>query len=333
MYIEVDVYDNNENYITRRKIVNSSETFTLSGLQAETQYNVRARRNLNGLFSPYTISSFTTSPAFVIEERLIYNSNKSGQWQSYSIKPDGTGEINITNDGTKEDRYCTYSSTLDAYIFCRRVSSRLEIHKMDRVSRNVTQLTIGSTHDHVFPNISPDGSYICANLNGAVRILNASDGALLHSWTPTIGMNTTIEFATFNNANKVLVGSSAFPSYYLSLYNLDGSGASLLANESGATLGRFNSDFTKIIYRANFAGVDQVRTMNANGTSKSTITSGAGDKEYPTYSPDGLKFAFVQPAYQGNIYISTFAVPNTKTNLTNNANSNEFNGFWGNLLV
>jgi len=84
MYIEVDVYDNNDNYVFRRKIVNSSETFTLSGLQAETQYNVRARRNLNGLFSPYTISSFTTNP-------LVYDDFQNYSWTMWNGKTSMTG--------------------------------------------------------------------------------------------------------------------------------------------------------------------------------------------------------------------------------------------------
>ena len=84
MYIEVDVYDNDENYITRRKIINSGDTFSLSDLQAETQYNVRSRRNLNGLFSPYTISSFTTNP-------LVYDDFQNYSWTMWNGKTSMTG--------------------------------------------------------------------------------------------------------------------------------------------------------------------------------------------------------------------------------------------------
>jgi len=62
-YIEVDVYDINDNFIIRRKILNNNESFTLDNLLPDTQYTIRSRTNLGGLFSEYTINSFITASA------------------------------------------------------------------------------------------------------------------------------------------------------------------------------------------------------------------------------------------------------------------------------
>lgn len=338
MHIETDIYDDNDNFIYRRIISESGQALNITGLQEQTHYNVRSRKIDNNLVSEYSYSDFTTSAGIILEERIIYNSNKSGQWQSYSIKPDGTGEINITaigdnNPSAHEDHYCTYNLNEDAFFFCRRSGGLLQIHKKDRLTGHVTKLTSDGSFDLRFPDVSPDGTMICANSNGNVTVVNSSTGALIASWTPTIALNSTLEFPRFNNLNNVLLSCSSFPSYFVEVRTFLGTLLSTIDSSIGAALARYNSDFTKIIYRTNLSGIDQVHTITSGGSSKTQITNNAGDKEFPAFSPDGLSFAFIQPAYTGNVYISTFASPNTKTNLTNNASSNEFNGYWGNVRV
>ena len=333
MHIETDIYDDNDNFIYRRIISESGQALNITGLQEQTHYNVRSRKINNNLASEYSYTDFTTTAGIILEERIIYNSNKSGQWQSYSIKPDGTDEINITNDATKEDRYCTYSLILNAYIFCRRVSGILEIHKKDKTSGIVTPITSGNTFDLIFPDVSPDGTMICVNSNGAIQVFNSSTGGLIASLVPTRALTLGFGFPRINKLNNIFLFFLLFPNYTIELRTFSGTLLSTLDTATGSAFPRYNSDFTKIIYRSGLVGVDQVHTMTSAGGSKTLITSDSGDKEFPAYSPDGLSFAFIQPAYTGNIYISTFASPNTKTNLTNNASSNEFNGYWGNVRV
>lgn len=264
------------------------------------------------------------------QERIIYNSNKSGQWQSYSIKPDGTDEINITNNASYEDHYCTYSPSLGAYIFCRVVAGYLQVHKKDRVSGTVTQLT-SSSNNHIFPSSNIDGSKIVCNAAGSVKVIDSSTGTQLYLWTPTYLMDT-INYPIFNDNDDILLSCASYPSYRIELRTFSGTLLSTLDTALGSAFPRYNSDFTKIIYKSFISGVDQVYEMNSNGTGKTRITNGIGDKEFVTYSPDELSFAFIQPAYSGNLYISTFASPEIKTNITNNASSNEFNGFWKIIL-
>lgn len=331
MHIETDIYDDNDNFIYRRIISESGQALNITGLQEQTHYNVRSRKIDNNLVSDYSYTDFTTSVGIILEERIIYNSNKSGQWQSYSIKPDGTDEINITNDPTKEDRYCTYSLILNAYIFCRRVSGYLQIHKKDRNSGITTQLTF-SENNHIFPSANIDGSKIVCNAAGSVKVIDSSTGTQLYLWTPTYLMDI-INYPIFNDNDDILLSCVSFPNYKINLYTISGSLISNIGSDLGGTAVRYNYNFSKILYRQFYLTIDQVYEMNSNGTGKTRITNDIGDKEFPTYSPDGLSFAFIQPAYTGNIYISTFASPTSKFNLTNNSASNEFNGFWGNVRV
>jgi hypothetical protein len=262
------------------------------------------------------------------EDRLIYNSNKSGQWQSYSIKPDGTGEINITNDNTKEDHYCTYSPVLQSYIFCRKVGGILQIHKKHVITQVVTQLT-NDTNDLKYPNVSPDGLYICASSSGNLKIFDSSTGNLLQNWQPSLPMHPNHGTSAFDNSNNILLWGSIYPNYTIEKRTFNGNLIQILDNNLGSKYPKYNSNKTKIIYSSTVGSFDQVFTMNTDGTNKVQITTSTGDKEFPAFSPDELSFVFIQPAYDGNLYISTFSSPNTKTNITNNSAQNEFNGFWG----
>lgn len=65
MYIESDVYDDNNNFIYRRIITQSGQSFHLTGLSELTNYTVRSRRNEGGVFSAYSYESFTTNTSKV----------------------------------------------------------------------------------------------------------------------------------------------------------------------------------------------------------------------------------------------------------------------------
>lgn len=291
-------------------------------------YKVKAVNTDLNLESDF--SNVITVEKIILEEVIIYNSNKSSQWQIWSMKPDGTNHINITNDNTKEDHYATYNLALDSYIFSRRISGILEICKKDRATGTITQLTISSSHDCLRPAVSDDGSLISFHRNNQVIIINNS-GTQLYSWSPTSYTIDLRSSSKFNSDNtKILIAENNYPSYQVSLYNIDGSGKIILSSEFGASAPDFNSDYSKILYRVSDLGLyDSTSVMNADGTGKTRVNNTPSiEEEFPCYSVDNLEYLFIHPAYEGNIYKSSFASPNTSVNLTNTSDLYELNDGW-----
>ena len=82
-------------------------------------------------------------------------------------------------------------------------------------------------------------------------------------------------------------------SYDVFSTNLDGSGQTNLSNAPETDDNpAWSPDGTKIAFRAQRAGNDEIYVMNADGSGQTNLTKTAGDEEDPAWSPDATKIAF-----------------------------------------
>ncbi len=89
---------------------------------------------------------------------IAFASDRDGNYEIYTIGPDGTGARRITNHpGT--DWHPTWSPTGDRIAFVSDRSGRFCIYVMDADGSDVTKLTDSPTGDHD-PAWSPDGKHI-----------------------------------------------------------------------------------------------------------------------------------------------------------------------------
>ena len=82
----------------------------------------------------------------------------------------------------------------------------------------------------------------------------------------------------------------------------------------------FNFDGTKIVYKTDPAGNDEIYIMDIDGTNKTNLTNHTDNDVQPAFSPDGTKIAFRTNRDGGapEVYIMNVDGTN-QTNLSNNA--------------
>jgi hypothetical protein len=284
MYIEVDVYDNNENYIKRRKIINSGETFSLSGLQAETQYNVRSRRNLNGLFSPYTISSFTTESTLSLFAFYLKSVNFGNSWNGtlYAKNLNTNQEYIIDTNvivfnfwtipkTSKNGKFIFYHKLVvgDWYFLIKNLETNEVIYNVLAVS--------GLSNTWVFANWKANSSEIIHSLYSNVkRFYNTT------TQTATLGQPTwSGGWSGIVLNNDVCIYADNTNSWAVKKINYDGSDYSFVTGQDGFSSMHFtaNEDESNVFFGGIAGSTHNLRKIN---------TSDFGVTELLSYNTSGF---------------------------------------------
>jgi Tol biopolymer transport system component len=244
------------------------------------------------------LASDSTAQGF--ESRIVFSSNRDGDWDIYSMDENGDNVVQLT-DHPATDRFpgCSPGGRRIAFISERGVTH--DLYVMDSDGSNVIRLT----HDNFLegrPSWSPDGTRFAfasfrfvvgnweiyamdADGNNLTRLAKHEwhDGA--PSWSPD---GRRIVFTSFRD------GGFNDPEHVF-VMNADGQGRRNLTGDTGLTNNRFptwSPDGRKIAFHSqpNFKGYD-IYVITAEGENLERLTEG-GDNRFPAYSPDGTKIAF-----------------------------------------
>jgi Tol biopolymer transport system component len=201
--------------------------------------------------------------------RIAFTSNLSGTWQLYTMNPNGSGMVQLTNlpSSTDIDLFAEWSPDGSRLLFASSITGTPQIYSIRADGTGTTQITNDPNGD-LAPDWSPDGTKItfvglAANGNGVICVMNA-DGAGRHCLTTDV------------------FGSFA-PEY--------------------------TPDGKKILFESQLDGlVSAIWSMNADGSHQHRLTPAALEAGGVDISPDGKHVAFVNHTSSGlpnSIYVMT----------------------------
>ena len=234
-------------------------------------------------------------------DRLVFASNRRGNFDLYLIDIDGSGLRQITNtDGPDFDPRWSPDGTRIIYASRITQADTADLWIMDADGSNPSQLTNSSDVDEVDPDISPDGQFIAFASNrsgnfdiyimridgtGVQQITNdladevsprwSPDGALIAYYAGAYNQTETSDLYIIASQGGVpnrLTQNDAIPDLWVDW----APGGAEIAFTSGQGLG---------------AGQRAIFTMPLGGAPRQ-LTEGQIHDDDPTWSPDGTRIAF-----------------------------------------
>jgi Tol biopolymer transport system component len=282
--------------------------------------------------------------------RIYFSTDRWGNWELASMRPDGSDVQRITNTAADEVRPDAHVDG-DGSVRLVFMAGGFNANDFDIYTMTVGDPTSyrrltegGDAHD---PRWSPDGSRIAYSStqsgNYEVYVMNA-DGSGQHpitdnpaidrkpAWSPD---GTTIAFSSNRDGHR---GREAA----VYLMNTDGSNVRRLTwLESMDAQSSFSPDGRKLVWvdalcSSGGCGPSHVYVGNVEGSGVLRLTHGDSNDGDPVFSPDGTKVAFVtatvQDSYRGKPGALDIAAVNTDgtgwQNLTGPNGTSEYAPSW-----
>jgi len=264
--------------------------------------------------------------------KIAFTTSRDGNDEIYLMNPDGTGQINITNNPAY-DSTPAWSPDGTKIAFVSTRDGNQEIYVMNANGSGQTNLTQNAASDSA-PAWSPDGTQIVFQTNRGnadpndfdVYVMNA-DGT---NQTPLAASHPYREQQpTWSPCGDKIayVHSTFYADHQLFTMNPDGTGQALLPPNIlpiNATAPNWSPDCQKIVFSGTIPGIQtQVYVINADGTGGLTQLTKLADYNgfSGTFSPDDSKIAFTT-SRDGNYEVYAMNPDGTgQMNLTNNSAS------------
>jgi hypothetical protein len=228
-----------------------------------------------------------------VARRILFHSNRSGNFEVWAMNPDGSGASNISNDPA-DDSWPAWSPSGRKIAFVSNRDGNSEIYIMNSDGSGQTRLTdTPQSEDH--PSFSEDGGKIVFSStrdgNEEIYVMNA-DGSNEVRLTNT-GATDTIPVFSPNGQKIAFVSDRSGAQQDVWVMNADGSSPTpLTTNAATDSRPAFSSDGTKIAFMSNRDGNYEIYTMTSSGSSQTRLTTNASFDADPTFSPDGQRIAF-----------------------------------------
>ena len=257
------------------------------------------RRCLFLLVLAIMVTPGSTAQAF--EQRIVFASNRDGNWDIYSMDAKGKNLLQLT-EHEKSDRAPASSPDGRRIAFRSERDFKPDMYVMDRDGNNVIRFT----NDNDFesrPSWSPDGTRIAFSAfrflvgnseiyvmdtegNGPINLTQHEMGDVVPSWSPD---GSKIAFASSP------AGVIAFASYHIFVMNADGKGRRNLTVDTDLT-GNFSPtwspDGKKIAFDSQRNFIYDIYVISAEGKKLERLTEGEGNNTRPAYVQDGTRIAF-----------------------------------------
>jgi TolB protein len=241
------------------------------------------------------------SAAAATSERIVFETDRDGNWELYAMNADGSSQTRLTFDPRDDVDPTTPANGARIAFASDREDDLGGIYVMDADGSNVRRLTRGGGS----PSFSPDGSKIAFASRGGIDVMNA-DGSGRVSLTAGSG-DDGFDPAWSPDGSKIAFsrGSDIY------VMNADGSAPARLTTAEGDDFQpAWSPDGRRIVFHRDrsahippdwlFAD-SEIFVINADGSGETQLTdtpprpTGTGDRtSYPSWSPDGTRIAFAR---------------------------------------
>ena len=256
-----------------------------------------SRRCLFLLLFALTVASDSTAQRF--EPRIVFASNRDGDWDIYSMDVNGNNLLQLT-DHPASDGAPACSPDGGRIAFRSDRGGPRDLYVMDRDGNNVIRLTNSNSFESR-ATWSPDGTKIAfssfceincdiftvdADGENRTRLAQHEMDDVVPSWSPD---GSKIVFASLPP------GVNAFAAYHIFVMDTDGKGRRNLTGNTGLSGNFFptwSPDGKKIAFASQRNFIYDIFVMTAEGKKLERLTDGEGNNDRPAYVRDGTRIAF-----------------------------------------
>jgi Tol biopolymer transport system component len=298
----------------------------------QTRLTSNSAEDFGPAWSPITSAVETTVPAqdaafappaaLPASGRIVFVSSPDLYDDIYVMNADGSGQTNLTNYPTADEKPA-WSPDGAKIVFTSQRVGLSEIYVMNADGTDLTRLTNNASLNSS-PAWAPDGAKIAFIISRVgeddIYVMNA-DGSgqtrlttipgFFH-WSPTWSPDGA----------KIAFGARSRRGGRSEIYviNADGTGQTKLTNNDTADVDpAWSPDGTKIAFRSRRDGNDEIYVMNADGTGQTRLTNNPTDDRQPSWSPDGGKIVFTSLRDGGPAEVYVMNADGTgQTRVTNN---------------
>ena len=227
--------------------------------------------------------------------KIAFDSNRTGNYEIFSINADGTGVHQLTNNPA-DDFDPAWSPDGTKVAFSSNRSGNYDVWTMNADGTNLINVTKNTAFD-AYPSWSPDGD----------RLAFSSDrsGGNLDIWTVNLNDGTlkrysitsaTDEFPSWSpDGSKIAFDSDRTGNFDVFTMNAsNGSGVTNItdnpASEGGAS---WSPDSSLVAFASDRTGDFDVYTYDVNTQNVTRLTNVTGFDGEQSYAPDGTKIAFM----------------------------------------
>ena len=210
--------------------------------------------------------------------RIFFSSDRSGNFEIYSMKFDGTDIIRLTNNSLPD--FWPSVSTNGLIAFSREVSpGREQIFTMNLLGQNQTNISNNTFHEE-HPAWSPDGTKLAYSSDRDARY-----GPRQYMEVYSMNADGTGVARLTSNDN----GGDSHPAW-----SPDGSKIAFTTNRSANPTNP--SDPTC------YAQASDIWVMNANGSGLRNLSNTCRGEAWPAWSPNGAEIVFVSDRSSSTLY-------------------------------
>jgi Tol biopolymer transport system component len=241
---------------------------------------------------PTSTPTITATPNVITQGQIAFASNRTGNYDIWVIRGDGTSPKNLTNRPSKDD-HPAFSPDGTKIAFMSDRDGNEEIYVMGSDGSSITRLTNSPQRD-TEPVWSPDGTKIAfvSYRDGGqadVYVMN-SNGTDPVNITLVPGPDTD---PSWGANNRIAFTSERSGTAQIYTMNPNGGGLTGPVTSSGKNfLPKWNSVGNRITFVSDRDGNQEIYSMRQGGEEQTRLTSNPAADWDPSYAPDSSRIVF-----------------------------------------